>query len=121
MKKKTLGFVLCLGSLGLAGCNSDDGKEPTVTENEDGSITIDRLDPGESITLELELKLETDELTVNEDGSIHIEPGESVTFGPDLIPVDRAGRPIFDADGNPIPFEEREFPDEIRVETEEEK
>jgi len=76
MKKKTLGFVLCLslGSLGLAGCAGN---------------------------------VEDSGATVNEDGSIHLDPGESVIFGPDLIPVDRAGRPMFDAEGNPIPIEDR--------------
>lgn len=37
----------------LCGC-TDNGKPPVVTYNDDGSISIDRLDPGESVELELE-------------------------------------------------------------------
>ncbi len=63
---KITGLALVL--LLLWGCTSnnqldlDDGKPPTVTYGANGSIFIDRLDPGESVEITIPLQLEGEKI-----------------------------------------------------------
>lgn len=65
MKKRTyviicvvgvlLGFFISMAIDKFRADSIDDGKDPVVTYNEDGTVSIDRLDPGESVVIESEI------------------------------------------------------------------
>jgi hypothetical protein len=61
---KYLAWFACGMSVGfgLAAWHStprmNDGKRPTVTANADGSVSIDRLDPGESVEIPMMISVE---------------------------------------------------------------